>query len=329
MFILRYQYILVGILLLLNMRTTTIVYADDGNASDASRDGLSPRQIALGGFLYANATGYSSTSSNPSGLILNNRFIFESGVSYRESDDGFIPFISACDSTVVTSACVYYRYSSSALIRDPTKKIHDSINTHEFGAVVAQRLWNLISIGTTTRYSTHQRENSEDDDIDIDSIIFDVGMTFIGLPFFKVGIVKHNFFNKTNAYYPNAIGVGGALILGSVTATMDGRWNFELADADKHDHQDLEAFGMGLEALLPSGSNTSQTALRIGWFQDQCRPEGLDNLGNDHCYHAGYLSGGIGYDGQSFGMEFSTQHQLSGIGSRWQIIGSVRYFPLP
>ena len=272
--------------------------------ADSLEDWAGAREEALGGTVRADAYEYAATFSNPSGLALSSGFVAEGGYRYRfrSRDDGYMLFTSSCDAKVRVAGCLYYRYASFSALDEAGAP---SFSVHEFGITLGQRLWNLMTIGTTTKYAIYSGDLLDDSD---QGVVIDLGMTLIAIPFIQIGVVGHNLlFRNTNDYYQRGLGIGVAAKLGSrFTFIADSLWTFEA------NRRGPLRFGGGLEFLAPTGGSGKGFPLRFGTLRDRAEDET-------------YITGGVGYQGAVFGFDAAAKRQIQGVGRSWQIMGVLRW----
>jgi hypothetical protein len=270
-------------------------------AADSLNDLLGPREVAVGEALRGSATGASAIGLNPAGLPLNRELVFEGGYAYRAADSASLIGVSACDSTNAMPGCFFYNYAgSNPELGDMT--MHRT--THVGGLALSRMIAPRLLFGTTAKY--YRFSSDMVGESDGSGTTFDIGATLRLTRMINVGASWQNLWATNDSpQFPRAIGGGFyAHPVPSFAISFDARW---LLDGERS-----VRYGGGAELFLRGDGGQSGFALRGG---------GL----HDNALEATYVSAGLGYASQHWGVDIAGRREVKG-GDETMVIGSLRFF---
>ncbi len=280
-----------------------VLQAEARADADSLNDGLGPREIAIGEAMRADARGALSITLNPAGLALNREVVFEGWYGYRPGDKASSVVVSACDSTVPTPGCFYYKYFTAG------PEIGDqefSRRVHEFGMVASRALSPRVTIGATGKYFDYNSDLTGEEDSN--GYGLDLGTTVVASPSLNVAMVGYNVVASESAQYPRGIGAGlVARPLPALALALDGVWNLDTADGES-----TGRYGGGAEYFVSSSDMQSGYPIRLGAVYDN----NLDGT---------YVTAGLGFLSMKVGLDLAMRKQVDG-GDELQVTASLRLF---
>ncbi len=300
----------------------------------AIEDVLTPRAIAMGDSLIADASGALGPLLNPAGMTLRRSYTIEAMYGFRVQDTGSMLTAAIIDSvTSKVSAGVFYTFvhgsphfrfnSNSDQLASATRE------GHETGLALALPLGDYFSFGITTKYTRIATTapnpaydpvanptapptlvtDSSTSTASADGFTLDVGTSLRLGDSFALGVVGYNLVPLRSIDAPIALGTGAAYHLGTaLTIAADFVVDFNkyrnLGDGNTFISYKV---GGGLEWLAGG-----KVAIRAGSYWDGGRP-------------ATYISAGLAYVGQSFAVDVAYKQEVQhGVDST--ILAGVRVF---
>lgn len=298
----------------------------------AADDMLTPRSIAMGDSLRADASGALGPLLNPAGMTLRRSYTLEAMYGFRVQDTGSHLLASIVDSvTSRVSAGVYYAFihSDPKLTLLPGGQTTAKREGNETGLALALPLGSWFAFGLTTKYIRFTTDAPNPLFVDakatpmqperlvLDSTIstatangftMDTGVAFRVGDSFSAAVTGQNLIPLRSIEAPMALGSGLAYRYGNqLTLALDFVVNFN--KYKNPDGSDLVSYklGGGLEWLI-----ANKVALRAGASWDSGRP-------------ATFVSAGLAYVHQSFAVDLSYRQQVQhGVDS--YIIAGLRVF---
>lgn len=298
----------------------------------AADDMLTPRSVAMGDSLRADASGALGPLLNPAGMTLRRAYTLEAMYGFNVQDTGSHLLASIVDSvTSRVSAGVYYSFVHSdpkftLLPGGPTQGRREG---NETGLALALPLGNWFSFGITTKYIRFTTDAPNPAFVDakttpmvperlaIDSTVatatangftMDGGIALRLGESFSAAVTGQNLIPLRSIEAPMALGTGLAYRYGTqLTLALDFVVNFN--KYQKPDGSDIVSYklGGGLEWLI-----AGKVALRAGAGWDSGKP-------------ATFVSGGLAYVHQSFAIDLSYRQQVQhGVDS--YIVAGLRVF---
>ena len=297
----------------------------------AVEDFTTPRSLAMGEALRADASGSLGPLLNPAAMVFKRAYSLEAVYGFRVQDTGSNLLASIVDSvTSRVAAGLYYAYvhgsphlSIGGTAADVTRE------GHETGLSLALPIGEKFSFGVTTKYmhitttaalptfdpktgmpgTQTVTLDSTTSAAAADGFTMDVGAGLRLGESFNIGLVGYNLIPLRSREAPVGLGTGLAYkYLTVFTAALDLVVDFNKYK-DRGTGNDLVTvrLGGGLEYLAGG-----KVALRAGAFYDQGRP-------------GAFVSGGIAYVGTSFAIDLGYRQQAKG-GVESTLIAGVRVF---
>jgi hypothetical protein len=281
----------------------TLVLARAPARAESNDDFLSPREVAVGEALRANATGQVGVDLNPGGIALNRELAFEGGYGYRSSDSASLISVSACDSTTSLPGCFFYHYAGVS--PDTLQNIDVHSSTHVGGISLGRLILPRVSVGATVKYfhfasDVPTQENAS-------GWAFDFGATVRLTDSINLGASAENMFTTNDTpEFPRTVGGGVyARPFSLLAVSFDLRYRLD-------GEQQAARYGGGAELFLPLSNGQVGIPLRAGALHD-------NSLGGT------FLSAGVGYSMSSWSFDVGGRREVSG-GKDTMIIASLRLF---
>lgn len=287
----------------------------------AQADFVGTRALGMGEALRANAAGAAGPLLNPAGMSLSKGYVIEASYGLRIEDLGHHALVSIVDSvTSRIAAGLFYEYihanpklgfnwaggqvQSAKLTREG----------HAAGISLSMALADRFLIGATLKYlhfstTAPLPEGTVPSQLTLDSvngITFDAGILIKAHPKFNIAAVGYNLWDHGSRETPTSLGLGLAFIpIPSLSIDFDAVVNFTgykepiYTDATKtvvkkFDFKATARLGPGLEWLI-----ANKVPLRLGVVYDT----GLS---------AAYVTGGLGYFGQTWAVDLSYRGKVAG-----------------
>jgi hypothetical protein len=267
----------------------------------AAVDLLGCRSIGMGGAGIAAGYGETAVLLNPAALTLKRAYVVSGAYEYRVSDDASLLNIGISDSSTSTLAAgLAYSYAHStpswlvALEGGGNLPISETIDANEAALALAYPLFNLASVGVTTRYlnrkvSAPEGTPSDLVEQDLSTVSLDVGATLTLFGSLMLGVVGYNLVPTHDAAYPTNLGVGAAYAFGSrFLFEFDAHVDFTSAPTTK------ASFHGGGELGL-----SEYLALRAGFTHSTLR-------------EATYVTGGASLNLKKFSIDFGLRQMVKG-----------------
>lgn len=270
----------------------------------AAKDLIGTRATGMGGALRAAATGTSAPFLNPAGMSLARMYVIGAQYQYRGADSASQLSASVVDSATSAriAAGLFYNFvysSPSYMLADPAYAVDRTDQLHEVGLSLSAGIGKWVMIGVTTRFVhlTSELPEGAPEGIalpDISTVTLDVGAIIPLIKGLNFGIVGYNLVPVDNDAFPDlfpqSLGLGASYSLGTVfLLSFDTLLDFT-SDPDKT----TLSFHGGAELFL-----AKKFVFRGGASHSMFRD-------------ATYVTGGVGYVSQRFGLEFGLRQQVDG-----------------
>lgn len=277
------------------------------------------RALGMGEAQRASATGSEALMLNPAGMSLVKQYAIEAMYGLKIETIGNnvdVAIVDSVTSKVAVGLFYNYIYETPKVGFDwaggvvPTEKI--TRTGHIAGLALSIPLGESFIIGATAKYlhmdtTAPLPKGTVPSDLTFDSIngvTFDVGMILKLGRVFRVGLIGYNLWDHGSRETPLSLGVGLSYsVLPNLAINFDTDINFSGYQRYSYDpdtgkvnlyQRTTARLGPGVEWAI-----ANKVPLRAGVVWDSSLP-------------ATYLTGGIGYLGQSFGIDLGYRGKVSG-----------------
>jgi len=177
--------------------------------------------------------------------------------------------------------------------------------THVGGLSLSRSLIPRVLVGMTAKYFRFTSDMANEPKAS--GTTFDFGATIRLNELLNVGISTQNLWSTTeSAQFPRAVGGGVyAHIVSSLALSFDARWRLDGADTGAR-------YGGGAELFLRGDGGQTGYPIRVGAV-------------HDNALSATYLSAGLGFTSERFGIDVAGRREVSG-GDETLIVASMRIF---
>jgi len=302
--------------------------------ASAQSDFVGTRALGMGEALRANAAGAAGPLLNPAGMSLSKGYVIEASYGFRIEDLGHHAFVSVVDSvTARVAAGLFYEYIHTnpelgfnwAGGTVPTAKL--TREGHVAGLSLSMALADRFLIGATIKYlhfdtTAPLPEGTVPSSLTLDSlngVTFDVGVLIKAHPKFNLAVTGMNLWDHGSRETPASLGLGLAFIpIQQLSIDFDAVVNFTGYKTPVYtDSTDtvVKSFDFKATARLGPGAEwliAGKVPLRVGVIYDT----GLTST---------YVTGGLGYFGQSWAIDLSYRGKVSGGVENFLMLG-VRIF---
>lgn len=261
------------------------------------------RGLAMGLGARASAAATSALQYNAAGMTVGRIYHIESVVGYEPTTSRFSFGAAIVDSfSSAVAMGISYRY-----ILGNGRYGHGGM---EGRIAVAVPVGEVLGIGVTGRYMSFWREGQLEGDVRgpfVEGASVDVSLRVSPIPGLHIAALGYNLIDHGSPLAPRLIGGGVSYTIdGTVTVAFDGLADLStFRDADGSLRPE-GLFGGALELFVAG------VPIRGGYSYD---------TGRD--IH--YVTAGLGYVTQQFGIELSWRQQVAGDDDTW-LLASVRYF---
>lgn len=297
-------------------------------------DLLTPRSIAMGDSLRADASGALGPLLNPAGMTLRRSYTLEAMYGFNVQDMGHHLLASIVDSvTSRVSAGVYYSFvhTNPKFAVDGLGPVAATREGNETGLALALPLGNWFAFGITSKYLKYTTDapnprfvdakatpdvppklvfDSSTNGATADGFTMDAGISLRLGDSFAAAVTGQNLIPLRSIEAPMSLGTGLAYHYGTqLTLAADFVVNFNKYKSPAPDVHDLVTYklGGGLEWLI-----AGKVALRAGASWDSGRP-------------GTFVSMGLAYVHQSFAIDLSYRQEVQhGVDS--YIVAGLRVF---
>lgn len=290
-------------------------------AATAAEDLVTPRAMAMGQSLRADATANLGPLLNPAGMTNDRAYAIEAMYGFDVRTLGSNVHLSIVDSlTSRVAAGVYYTYINTTprITLLPGGPVKAKRVGSETGLSLAMPFGDHFALGVTTKYARFTTDapnpaydasvanttvpkrivlDSSTGSAVADGFTFDVGLE-VNVGRFSLAAIGYNLIPLHSIEAPMSLGMGIAFRpIPSLTLALDGTVDFDkykslATDTSLAKRKTTGTLGGGLEWLA-----AGKVAIRAGGRWDSGRP-------------GAWLSMGLGYVGQSFGIDVAYQQQV-------------------
>lgn len=261
------------------------------------------RGMAMGSGARASAASTAALQYNPANLALSRIYHIETMVGFRPQAMNFQfggALVDSFSSPVAMG--VSYRYILG--------NGHDGHAGMDGRIGLAIPIGDAFSIGVAGRYVSFTREGQASGDSRgpyAEGITMDAGIRVTPIQGLHIAAVGQNLIDFGSPLVPRLVGGGASYTIDSMfTIAVDGMADLSTFHYADNSLRPEALFGLGLELF------TGEVPIRAGYQYDTGR--GVH-----------YVSAGLGYVNQSFGIELSYRQQLVNQDGSWLLL-SFRYF---
>jgi hypothetical protein len=300
--------------------------------AQAQEDFVNARAMGMGEAQRAIATGSSGPMLNPAGMAMVRQYVIEGMYGIKIERVGHHANVSVVDSiTSRVAAGLFYSYIHETpklgfnWAGGTVDQATITRDGHAAGIALAIPLGDKFIIGATAKYlhistTAPLPKNTVPTSLTLDSVngvTFDVGMMLRLGSKFNVGLIGYNLWDHGSRESPLSLGVGVAYIpLPVLTISFDAVINFTGYQNYKYDEatgkvsleqRTTTRLGPGIEWLAGN-----RVPLRVGVVYDSGLP-------------ATYITGGVGYLSQSWGVDLGYRAKVQGGIENFLMLG-IRIF---